>query len=530
MEQSIVEIPLPQPKPEIRPVEAIEGKVQGWTEKGKAWLDRLRGKVDDKPKEVIKEVAEAPEHKSELVVQSDEPAQEVAELTGKANISTLEGEDAEEKRIETVPFGFKQRVIKLSREQVVPDKDFPSVPSALETPLNDFAVQVADLLETDTNEYMIATNKSGRQLFTEPVYNIEYGGRQLTTVMIKSTGMPEVVRRYWEEYHEAAEPFFFAKKISGGDVPTGLLGKDEFMGLALKEDQRLDAENSLRLHKAGVKVRVPLGGWQIKDFRVGGQQRNIEWFKAQGYEGEELFQSAWGVTCPIRLDDINAMLTETVCVEKDPSKLDPVLQKLIEIAKKDQSKPYQELAIKWGDIGSTLTDEQRVAIWTDFGIAISKTMGQNFEALQKAGLSHGNIHDQNITFFGEICDCSTVKEGLLRSGGPQKIGDDVDSFADGMRQFCDRLLTMQGIDTWKESQKVIKMLDTVIYPQVRNEWRGYEDWVKTNTQQLIDDQQRRSEVKSRLAESYGEQDVNEDMITGEILRRTGGESRFRSYG
>ena len=67
MEQPIIETPLPQPKPEIKPVEGIKGKVQEWTEKGKAWLARLRGKVDDKPKEVIEEVAEAPKHATELV-------------------------------------------------------------------------------------------------------------------------------------------------------------------------------------------------------------------------------------------------------------------------------------------------------------------------------------------------------------------------------------------------------------------------------------------------------------------------------
>ena len=58
MEQPIIEAPPPQPKPE-KQVEVIKGEVQKWTEKGRAWLVRLRGKVDDKPKEVIEEVAEA---------------------------------------------------------------------------------------------------------------------------------------------------------------------------------------------------------------------------------------------------------------------------------------------------------------------------------------------------------------------------------------------------------------------------------------------------------------------------------------
>lgn len=313
-------------------------------------------------------------------------------------------------------------------------------------------------------------------------------------------------------------------------MPTGLLGKDEYMGLALRKDQILDAENSLRLHKAGVKVRIPLGGWQVKEFRVGGQWRGVAWFKGQGYEGEELFQSAWGMTCPLRLDDINGMLTQAVDVDRNPSSLDPVLRELLQLARRDQSQPYQELVSKWsGDI-STLTNDQRVAIWTDFGIALCRTMGQNFEALQRAGLVHGNIHDQNITFFGELCDCSTVKEGLLQSAGAQKIGDDVDSFADGMRVFADRILQMQGVDTWNESQRVREMLDNVFYPQVKQGWQSYEQWVKINTDQLIADPEIRREVKSRLAKSYGESGVTEDMITEEIIKITGGENRFRAYG
>jgi hypothetical protein len=38
-----------------------------WTGKGKVWLAKLRGKVEDKPKEVIKEVAEAPNQEEELI-------------------------------------------------------------------------------------------------------------------------------------------------------------------------------------------------------------------------------------------------------------------------------------------------------------------------------------------------------------------------------------------------------------------------------------------------------------------------------
>ena len=76
MEQPVIETPLPQPKPEIKPVERIKGKVQERNEKGRDWLARLRGKVEDKPKEVIQEVAGAPVHEAELLTQSAQLTQE----------------------------------------------------------------------------------------------------------------------------------------------------------------------------------------------------------------------------------------------------------------------------------------------------------------------------------------------------------------------------------------------------------------------------------------------------------------------
>lgn len=76
MEQPIIETPLPQPKPEIKPVERIKGKVQEWTEKGRNWLAHLRGEIEEKPKEVIQEVAGAPVHEAELLTQ---PAQQTQE-------------------------------------------------------------------------------------------------------------------------------------------------------------------------------------------------------------------------------------------------------------------------------------------------------------------------------------------------------------------------------------------------------------------------------------------------------------------
>lgn len=60
-----------QQKAEAKPVERIKREVQKLTKEGKEWFARKWGKVEGQPKEVIKEVAEAPKHKEELLVYDD---------------------------------------------------------------------------------------------------------------------------------------------------------------------------------------------------------------------------------------------------------------------------------------------------------------------------------------------------------------------------------------------------------------------------------------------------------------------------
>ena len=51
---------------------------------------------------------------------------------------------------------------------------------------------------------------------------------------------------------------------------------------------------------------------------IAGEQKDIAWFKEHGYDGEVLYQSAWGMTCPLRIEDINDMLSEAVYVNNNP--------------------------------------------------------------------------------------------------------------------------------------------------------------------------------------------------------------------
>lgn len=93
-------------------------------------------------------------------------------------IISSKNEEQGKKHPETTPFGYKQPVIRLTEEQVIPDERFPSAPTHLEpATLKEFAVQIVDSSATSpTSDFMIATEKSGRQLFSEPTYDIDFEG------------------------------------------------------------------------------------------------------------------------------------------------------------------------------------------------------------------------------------------------------------------------------------------------------------------------------------------------------------------
>src|SRR3989338_3616693 len=57
---------IPEIKKPIIP-EPVRQKLNEWTQKGRDWLDQLKIKADVKPKEVLKEVSEAPTHTEKLL-------------------------------------------------------------------------------------------------------------------------------------------------------------------------------------------------------------------------------------------------------------------------------------------------------------------------------------------------------------------------------------------------------------------------------------------------------------------------------
>jgi hypothetical protein len=95
----------------------------------------------------------------------------------------------------------------------------------------------------------------------------------------------------------------------------------------------------------------------VDTITVGGEERDVSWFQKQNFSGNEIYQSAWGMTCPLRFEDVNDYLSNCTVwseasngFEIDVESIDRLLYFLLETAKTDRSQEYQTLYTKWNEI------------------------------------------------------------------------------------------------------------------------------------------------------------------------------------
>ncbi len=432
----------------------------------------------------------------------------------------------------------KESVTTIPKEKLHSDHGFSSVKVTSFTPdqiTEACAKQVSSsIADGPTSE---ATKYIGRGLFSKAglVLKSEDGRRQTVAIMTKSTGVPEVVRTSWPKYqNHTAENFFLSnEQRQTGDVREGLIQKADFAGLALKEDQSLDAEKSLQLHNLGAKVRLPLAGWQVDSFQVFDSQtntyidRDLRWFQENGYKGTELYQSAWGMSCPLRLEDVNNFLTHAVAGESVNIKaVDTFLDGMMTFAKADTSVEYQVLYKRWQDRlnkGTALDQAECANMLEDFGVALSMTMGKNYDVLHKNNLAHGNLHDQNISFFGELCDNSNVHEGTMKIGRAPENSQDIAGFRLALLKYGQIIAQLRGQDPFKQSVEVRQYVENTFYTSLRESWGSYADYCQKEWQEEIDNvvQLNRDSYTQRLMEVYGE--ATEREIQGMAVNALGGQ-------
>ena len=260
------------------------------------------------------------------------------------------------------------------------------------------------------------------------------GIRTFVSIKTKPTGVPDIVRKSWDDYKGKAEPFFHHVPTQPhGYTRTDLVKREAFLGLGfhVKERQRQDAANSLLLHRIGVKTRLPISGWNVDAFMVWDDleqklvPRDVEWLKQQGLDDDELYHATWGLSCPITLEDVNDFLSFTVNLPEEHAT--PVFIEFVtvmkDLAQKDIFPKYQVLSEELKAVfnnGNELDLKQVAEVLKMFGLALARTAGRNFERMYRndtgKSYTHGVLHDQNISFFGEWCDSFTLHEGLIEVG------------------------------------------------------------------------------------------------------------------
>lgn len=411
----------------------------------------------------------------------------------------------------------KEAVIFIPREKVHPDPDFPVMlfrgftdGNGMPNPelvyglakqvIDDRTVQ-GDGIVTSTSE---ATKFSGRGLTSKSVMTLETtdGMRTISSIKTKSTGMPRIARVSWQDYKDRKTPFFYHVPTQPhGDQRTDLVKRKAFLGLGshLVERNRLDAENSLLLHKRGVKVRLPIAGRTIDSLKVWDDStsqlvdRDVAWFKQQGFKDDELYQSDWGLSCPITLEDTNDFLLNQTREQINLSKIGEFVISLMQLARQDKTPEYQYLYHKWQKRlvrGESLSQDETISALEDFGIALSQTAGKNYEGMYNGGKSHythGVLHDQNISFFGEFCDNFTVKEGLLEVGLAPENSADIDGLRKAFKRYAAVILRLKGepydLDMIGKAQA---FAEEKFYPEIIENWPSYEEYCSKAYRQEIE--------------------------------------------
>lgn len=418
---------------------------------------------------------------------------------------------------------FTEEVELISSSKCQVDPDFPSL-LEVDDPLS-HAVQIVDRSGLEANSTRNASIFSGRALFEKPLQSQQRLGSwdKKSVFLVKSTGVPRCVRRRWKTYGQEKPPFFFGGQEAEGDTQLSLTKTETFHGLATKEDQVADALGSVALYRAGARVRMPIAGWSVSELHNNGATLTINELKAMGFKGDEIYQSLWAISCPFRLEDVCAYLESALKHPEVMAQLDTFIQVLFIFVKNSSDSRYQTLVNTYGeDVISAGKDKKQLssdtisAILVQFGVVLCSIMGENFDAMYKADLTHGNLHDQNITFFGELCDNSTVKSGKLQIGLAPENSADIDGFRSGMRKFSLLILRLSLPEATVEQAN--KMLENAFFPALRRGWQTYDQFV-TDQMQLQTERIRKKQQQSAFetGDDFREENVQTELKTSNYL-------------
>jgi hypothetical protein len=443
-----------------------------------------------------------------------------------------------------------ERMLMIQQEKVHPDPDFPAVQTSRymaeeqDRMAYQYAFQAVDSrYQGDTTATAEVTKFSGRAVYKDNRVVLETAdGRRTVRVMkIKPSGVSGLVRDSWPDYQGQQSPFFHHEpKNPFGDQRQDLVKKADFLGLAYPGDMKGDAINSLIFHERGIKSRLPIAGWSVDSFKVWDEDkgelvdRDITWFRDQGFGGDELRQAAFGLSIPITGEDANSILNEHMFgTEINDKGVREFIATVVDYAKDDKTEEYQALYAKWKDrlSGEPLTRDEMVVALEDFGVALSVTMGRNYHLAftpDKDGkrYTHSNLHDQNFSFFGEWADNSNAHEGLLEIGLAPENSADISGFNMFLQGYAKAILRLKHGENWSpynNENEVRQYVETKFNSAVREAWPSYKEYCDLNYESKFQKKwdEGYSRIKDDLAYYHGEEHVTDKMIEERVQESIG---------
>lgn len=266
------------------------------------------------------------------------------------------------------------------------DPSFPHVESTLPAKsVGDFAYTIT---HKDGKQLMKHTKYMGRAGYFSLAY--EANNSPFNTLFVKSTGQPKI----YEAHAEIGAPFAYKLDLA--------FFKGEIVGAATKEDQYLDAENSIKLNALGIRARLPLGGIYLPEIETAEGFENVDSLVKEGSlsESQRPYMSLWAMETPYRISDI---LGSFSLDEKEQR------QFLIDAAKYAQnlrSGPmagfYEEFQ---GLIKQNKSTEDLALAWS---LRVMDCLYDTFTKLAKGNAVHTNLSAHNMSLHGELCDNSSV--------------------------------------------------------------------------------------------------------------------------
>jgi hypothetical protein len=316
---------------------------------------------------------------------------------------------------------------------VINDSSFPHIEN-LRMPavnLTDFAYIVSYL---ENNSVMLHTPTMGRAGFYPISY--EADGKVYNCLFVKGTGRSKGSVAEWN----TAAPFYIPTQ---DERESGiLLGYEPtFVGINSRKDQLRDAEMSRKLKALGIKCRVPLAGFYLEEIETEKGVEKVEQLVKDGRmaENERPYMSYWAMETPFRAED----LCEIVC-EGDETQIREFMINAARYTQNVKDKSTEQFGKNLRSlIQEGAPTEKLLEQWTEF---LLDQLEPQLEKMAAAGLLHKNLHTQNVSLHGEICDNGDMISLINKNAVKYGMLADINVFFDGFSKIWENFGRVKPID------------------------------------------------------------------------------------